>query len=69
MDKYILIIILGVFVIGLSFLFGKSVANTSFLKKKQEDEGKSDEFIAKNRSDIANMSDDSINDELYYGKH
>lgn len=69
MDKYILFTILGVLIIGLSFFLGKSVANTSFLKKKQKDEGKSDEFIAKNRSDIANMSDDSINDELYYGKH
>lgn len=69
MDKYILFTILGVLVIGLSFFLGKSVANTSFLKKKQKDEGYSDEIIAKNRSNIANMSDDDLNDELHENKY
>lgn len=69
MVEYIIGGILLALVCGLSYLLGKSKANASFFKDKNTTEQKGYEYIAKNRADIAGMSDDALNDELHEGNN
>lgn len=69
MIQYIVLGILLVLVVVLSYFLGRAKASTSFFEKKLKEERAENEIIAKNRSDIASMSDDDLNDELCEGLH